>query len=83
MAKHTYTPTQWVNDSSPDITEDNLNNIEQGIVNAQDTANTNVDDIATNTANIATNKSNIATNTANINALGNVAKLTYTVVSTW
>lgn len=47
MAKHTYNRTVWENDNEPDITENNLNNIEEGIVNAQDTANQNVDDIAT------------------------------------
>lgn len=47
MAKHIYNRTYWENDNEPDITEDTLNNIEEGIYNAQDTANQNVDDITT------------------------------------
>lgn len=34
MAQITYNPTTWQNDSAPAINAANLNNIEQGIVNA-------------------------------------------------
>lgn len=56
MAKHDYRKTIWVNDSEPDITEDTLNNIEEGIYNAQDTANTNVDNLVALSNTVTSNK---------------------------
>lgn len=41
-----YEPTVWVNDKSPDIDEDNLNKIEQGIKDAHDMAEKNAENIA-------------------------------------
>lgn len=41
-----YEPTMWVDDKSPDVNEDNLNKIEQGIKAAHDMAEHNAENIA-------------------------------------
>lgn len=40
-----YVPTQWVNGTEPDIDEDNLNKIEEGIKNATNAVNSSIDAI--------------------------------------
>lgn len=41
-----YEPTMWVDDKSPDVNEDNMNKIEQGIKAAHDMAEHNAENIA-------------------------------------
>lgn len=40
-----YVPTKWVNGTEPDIDEDNLNKIEEGIKNATNAVNSSIDAI--------------------------------------
>lgn len=56
-----YVPTQWVNGTEPDIDEDNLNKIEEGIKNATNAVNSSIDAITELAAAVDTLNGNLST----------------------
>ena len=79
-----YTKTTWTNDAPPAINATNLNKIEQGIYNAQDTADINAADITALETLLATGYMIVGTTTVSASTTSSIAdKATGSVSATF